>query len=77
MKLEKLKNASFDELRVRAAQKFAAFSERQGWSRLVRLPPDGFVGAQETGFFAGLDSPTETAAVLRSRWPETAQRLIE
>jgi hypothetical protein len=77
MKLEKLKNASFDELRVRAAQKFSAFSERQGWSRLVRLPLNGVLGDHETAFFAGLESPEETAATLKSRWPDTAQRLIE
>ena len=40
MNLEKLKNASFDELRVRAAQRVAAFSERRGWSALVKLPDD-------------------------------------
>jgi Heparinase II/III-like protein/Heparinase II/III N-terminus len=40
VKLQKLKNASFDELRVRAAQRIAAFSERRGWSPLVKLPTD-------------------------------------
>jgi len=40
VKLEKLKNASLDELRVRAAQRVAAFSERRGWSPLVKLPDD-------------------------------------
>ena len=40
MNFEKLKNASFHELRVRAAQEFAAFSERRGWSDLVKLPSD-------------------------------------
>jgi hypothetical protein len=38
--LEKLKNASLHELRVRAAQRVAAFSERRGWSPLVKLPAD-------------------------------------
>ena len=38
MKLEKLKNASLHELRVRASQRVAAFSERRGWSSLVKLP---------------------------------------
>ncbi len=38
MKLQRLKNASFDELRVRVSQKVAAFSERRGWSSLVKLP---------------------------------------
>lgn len=81
MKLEKLKNASFDELRVRAAQKIAAFSERQGWSKLVKLPSDEVLFDQRDGrkaaFFAGLESPEETGAVLKLRWPSTAQRLIE
>jgi len=40
MNLQKLKNASLDELRVRAAQRVAAFSERRGWSPLVKLPTD-------------------------------------
>ena len=40
MNLEKLKNASLHELRVRAAQRVAAFSERRGWSNLVKLPHD-------------------------------------
>lgn len=81
MKLEKLKNASLDELRVRAAQKIAAFSERQGWSKLVKLPSDEVLFGQRDGreaaFFAGLESPQATAAALKLRWPETAQRLIE
>jgi len=38
--LEKLRNASFAELRVRAAQRVAAFSERRGWSALVKLSTD-------------------------------------
>lgn len=56
MKLEKLKNASFDELRVRAAQRVAAFSERRGWSTLVKLPSDEA--------FAALLSRETTAADL-------------
>src|SRR5262245_4141757 len=38
MKLQKLRNASLHELRVRASQRVAAFSERRGWSSLVKLP---------------------------------------
>jgi hypothetical protein len=38
--LEKLRKASLHELRVRAAQRVAAFNERRGWSSLVRLPSD-------------------------------------
>ena len=40
MNLEKLKRTSLHELRVRAEQKVAAFSERRGWSDLVKLPAD-------------------------------------
>ena len=40
MNLEKLKNASLQELRERAAQKVAAFGERRGWSNLAKLPSD-------------------------------------
>ncbi|MFZ0063499.1 MAG: alginate lyase family protein, partial [Pyrinomonadaceae bacterium] len=40
MNLQKLKNVSLHELRVRAAQRVAAFSERQGWSTLAKLPTD-------------------------------------
>ena len=84
MKLEKLKNASFEELRVRAAQKLSAFGERQGWSRLVKLPSDEDFATlrvsrdgNEPSFFSGLSSPQATAARLKSRWPKTAQLLIE
>src|SRR5215471_2913740 len=45
MNLQKLKNASLDELRVRAAQRVAAFSERRGWSALVKLPTDEALAA--------------------------------
>ena len=38
MNLQKLRNASLHELRVRASQRVAAFSERRGWSNLVKLP---------------------------------------
>ena len=37
---KKIKELRFDELRVRSAQKLAAFSERRGWSSLARLPGD-------------------------------------
>ncbi|HEX5873581.1 MAG TPA: alginate lyase family protein, partial [Pyrinomonadaceae bacterium] len=84
MNLRKLKNASLDELRVRAAQRVAAFSERHGWSRLAKLPTDreldGLVslnGRVEAKFFASFESPEKTVAAFRSRWPDTAQRLVE
>ena len=40
MKLQKLKNASLQELRVRATQSMTAFSERRGWSPLGKVPTD-------------------------------------
>jgi hypothetical protein len=87
MILHKLKNASLDELRVRAVQKVAAFSERRGWSTLVKLPPeealpsrdllDYFRSRSQPTFFASFQSPEQTAAYFKSRWPVNAQRLIE
>ncbi len=83
MRIEKLKNASIHELRVRAAQKIAAFSERQGWSSLAKLPTeDEFASllnspGSEPGFFASFKSPEQTAAELKSRWPTTAQKLVD
>src|SRR6266404_821334 len=38
--VRKIKTFSFDELRVRSAQKLAAFAERRGWSSLTKLPSD-------------------------------------
>jgi Heparinase II/III-like protein/Heparinase II/III N-terminus len=40
MNAQKLRKVSLQELRVRAAQRVAAFSERRGWSELVKLPTD-------------------------------------
>jgi Heparinase II/III-like protein/Heparinase II/III N-terminus len=40
MQLSRLRKLSFDELRVRGAQKWSSFSERRGWSSLGRLPSD-------------------------------------
>ncbi len=78
MNLQKLKNASFHELRVRAAQRVAAFSERRGWSSLVKLPETVPNTDFEKGrFFAGLHDLKATAAEMKSRWPETAQRIVE
>jgi Heparinase II/III-like protein/Heparinase II/III N-terminus len=78
MKLQKLKNASFDEIRVRVSQKVAAFSERRGWSSLVKLPrtlPNADL--QTSRFFAGFQDPEKSAAELRSRWPGTADTIVE
>ena len=81
MNLEKLKNASLHELRVRAAQRVAAFSERRGWSNLVKLPHDlepllSPGTRPEPRFFDSFQNSAETAATLRARWPATAERLI-
>jgi heparinase II/III-like protein len=82
MKLEKLKRASLHELRVRAGQKVAAFSERLGWSDLVKLPSDDVFASfndrdARPSFFAGFDSPEKTTAEFKSRMPQAAARLVE
>ena len=84
MNLQKLKNASLRELRVRATQKVSAFSERRGWSSLVRLPSDnGFATLEQfrqrstPTFFASFDEREATTAAFKSRFPATAQRLID
>lgn len=78
MKLQKLRNASLQELRVRASQRMAAFGERRGWSSLVKLPdtvPNTDLKASR--FFHGFENLEKSVAELRSRWPETAQRIVE
>jgi hypothetical protein len=83
VKLQKLKNASLHELRVRAAQQISAFSERRGWSRLVKLPSDESFssllnGSQaEPKFFPSFQSPEKLAQIFQSRWPESARKLID
>ena len=84
MNLQKLKNASLRELRVRAAQKVSAFSERRGWSPLLKFPSDnGFATLEHfrlrssPTFFASFQSPEATTAAFKSRFPDTAQRLID
>ena len=97
MNLEKLKNASLHELRVRAAQRVAAFSERRGWSRLVKLPEDDafaalltldrttavdsllehFRSRNQPHFFGSFQNPETTFATFKSRFPVTAQALID
>jgi len=37
---KKIKQLRLDELRVRSSQKYAAFTERRGWSDLAQLPGD-------------------------------------
>src|SRR2546426_2328901 len=39
-RIEKIKNLSIDELRVRGSQALAAFSERCGWSSQINFPSD-------------------------------------
>jgi heparinase II/III-like protein len=78
MNLHKLKNASLHELRVRASQRVAAFSERRGWSSLVKLPSDvPDTDFSTTRFFGGFQDIERSAIELKSRWPETAGRIIE
>jgi hypothetical protein len=78
MNLQKLKNASFQELRVRAAQRVAAFSERRGWSSLVKLPEDlPDTDLSNERFFSGFQDLKQSAGELKSRWPDTAERIIE
>jgi len=78
MKLQKLRNASLHELRVRASQRVAAFSERRGWSSLAKLPekvPQADFANER--FFRGFKDLGKSAAKVKSRWPETGQRIIE
>jgi hypothetical protein len=76
--LQKLKNASFRELRVRASQRVNAFSERRGWSSLVKLPEKLPTAHLETSrFFAGFQDLEKSASELKSRWPDTAKTIIE
>ena len=78
MNLQKLKNASLHELRVRASQRVAAFSERRGWSSLVKLPNElPHAELATSRFFAGFHDLEKSAAVFKSRWPETTQAVIE
>ncbi len=80
MNLQKLRNVSLDELRVRASQRLAAFGERHGWSSLVKLPADDRIPdcvGQHAEFFGGFRDSKACAANLKRRWPETAHRIIE
>jgi hypothetical protein len=79
MKLQKLKNASFQELRERAAQKVSALSERHGWSDLAKLPSDIRFSAllkSDTIDFKSA-SPLFPPQSFKTRWPEMAQRIID
>src|SRR6185503_16559983 len=97
MDLNKLKNASIDELRVRASQKLAAFGERRGWSNLAKLPTDVRLSSlissangrgdndllqvfrvrTQPAFFASFQEAEATATAFKSRWPDSAQRIVD
>lgn len=86
MNLRKLRNASLDELRERAAQRVNAFTERRGWSNLAKLPTDQGLQslftstngrAFEPAFFPSFKTLAETASVFKVRFPQTAQQIIE
>ncbi len=78
MNLQKLKNASLHELRVRASQRVAAFGERRGWSSLVKLPTSlPNTDLQTSRFFAGFKDLEKSASLLKSRWPNTAAQIVE
>ena len=79
MNLRKLRNASFQELRVRAAQRMAALGERRGWSTLAKLPSDQELTSlrspqPESRFFS---DPKESAAEFKTRWPEATREITE
>ena len=84
MKLQKLKNASFQELRERAKQQVSALSERHGLSDLAKLPSDKkfahLINSEsvrfEALFFPGLKNPQSTSATFKSHWPELAQGIV-
>ena len=63
MNFQKLKTASLHELRVRAAQKVAAFSERRGWSTLVKLPPDDVFSEDIHDVLESFSSRSEPAVI--------------
>lgn len=73
MNLQKLKNASLHELRVRASQRVAAFSERRGWSSLVKLPENvPSTDLLNKRFFYGFHDLDRSVAEIKS-----AQQIIE
>ena len=73
MKLQKLKNASLRELRVRASQRVTAFSERRGWSNLTKLPDQlPNTDLKTSRFFGGFHDLKKSVAEIK-----TAQQIIE
>ena len=83
MNLQKLKNASLHELRVRASQRVAAFNERRGWSSLIKLPKDlPNTEFKTSRFFPGFHDLEKSVVEFKSRWPtetiiEQADRIVE
>jgi len=76
--LQKLRNASLHELRVRASQRVAAFSERRGWSSLLKFPntlPNTDFSTQR--FFGSFHDLKQSVFEMNTRWPETAGAIIE
>ena len=73
-KLQKLRRASFNELRVRGSQAVAMFAERAGWARGAKLPSDEqLLRLLDSRQFAG-GTPESTAVLLdhfRSRSAES------
>ncbi len=78
MKLEKLKNASLHELRVRASQRVAAFNERRGWSSLVKLPKDvPNAEFRNERFFYGFHDLETSAGQIKPEIVQQADRICE
>jgi hypothetical protein len=69
-RLDKLRKTSFDELRVRGSQAFAAFAERRSWSSQTRVMDDqAFLRLLDPEKFNGQDlaSPSDLRHHLRAR----------
>ena len=78
MKLEKLKNASLHELRVRASQRVAAFNERRGWSSLVKLPKDvPNADFRNERFFYGFHDLKKSVGQIKPEIVQQADRICE
>ncbi|HVH68733.1 MAG TPA: alginate lyase family protein [Gemmatimonadales bacterium] len=82
----KLKGRSLAELRLRARQQVAAWSELVGISSQVRLPDDRRLTAPSLErfrtrtrprFFAAFDQPDAVVATLRRRWPESEPQTLD
>ena len=83
--LQKLRSVTFDELRVRGSQAFAAFAERKNWSSQSKLPSDDAIKRSinrdqfgtRAKFFAAFEDPRATINELRRRWPNAEKEIIE